>query len=117
MPRVVQRIRVPTKATLTKYGLTAEEWRKILRGQGDVCAICKKFPDSGKLMTDHEHVAGFRKMPPELRRMYVRGVICNFCNLFIVRKQMTLSRAIAAVAYLRAYHRYRPKDKPKRSRT
>lgn len=115
MPKVVQRsqtVNPPTKGTLRTYGLTAEEWLLILRRQGEVCAICKRFPQSGKWVTDHEHVAKFRKMPPETRRLYVRGVICHFCNSHVVGRFVTLEKAVNAVAYLTAYSKRRPVDVP-----
>ena len=65
------------------YGITLEEWNKILAAQGGVCAICK-----GKRSTydtDHDHrlerelrAAGYSDL--EARRYSVRGLLCRRCN-------------------------------------
>ena len=96
-------IRIPQPTTLKKYGLSRLEWSAILSWQGDVCAICKKQPDSGRLVTDHKHVKGWKKMPPERRKLHVRGILCWFCNSSYMGKGMTLSKALNMVEYLRAY--------------
>lgn len=102
-------IRVPTPATLKKYGYTEEEWRAMLIEQGGVCAICEKAPQSGILHFDHEHVRGWKKMPPEKRKLYVRALICQFCNRFVMARTMTLAKARNIVAVLEAYYKRRPK--------
>ena len=94
-------IRVPTQATLRKYGLTAEEWLAILKAQGNVCAICKRVPKSGRWVTDHQHVKGFKHLA--LRRPWVRGIICSFCNSHCVGRFMTLAKAYNVVDYLEAH--------------
>lgn len=109
MPRVrqpkpaVPPLIVPTKGTLRKYGMTVEEWREIAEGQGWVCAICRRVPQSGRLCIDHEHVRGWKRMKPEDRRRYVRGVICFLCNGKCVNKWMTVERAAAVLEYLTKY--------------
>ena len=65
-------VREPTKATLRKYGLVLPEWRAILERQGGVCAICGQVTSSGRLVTDHEHVRGWKKLPPAMRARTVR---------------------------------------------
>ena len=75
----------------------------MLDRQGGVCAVCRRLPKSGKLVTDHEHVRGWRQMPPEQRRRYVRGILCNFCNYRRVGRGMSLEAARGVVAYLEAY--------------
>ena len=97
------RPRVPMPATLRRYGLTAEEWKAILRLQGGVCAICRRMPASGRLVTDHVHVRGWKKMPPEQRKAFVRGVVCFMCNGKCVNKHMTLTKAMNVLAYFEAY--------------
>lgn len=110
MPDVIRLVKVPTTATLRKYGLTESEWLAILARQGNVCAICEKVPESGKFVTDHQHAPKWKKMPPEDRKKYVRGVICHFCNSHCVGRFMTLPKAINVVTYLRAYAKRRPKE-------
>lgn len=105
MPKVngVAVVRVPTKATLRKYGLNAVEWLAILTSQGGVCLVCKRVPISGRWVTDHQHAPKFKKMPPEKRRSYVRGIICPFCNSHCVGRFMTLAKAKNIVVYLEKF--------------
>lgn len=96
-------IRYPSKTTLKKYGLTLMEWMKMLRRQGYVCAICKKVPSSGRFVTDHQHVRGFKKMLPEDKKRFVRGICCQHCNRYYLAKGITVEKAQNIVAYLQAY--------------
>ena len=109
MPRLPPEVRVPTLGTLRKYGLTADEWRDLLRAQGDVCAICERFPLSGRWVTDHEHVKKWKKLAPAIRKLYVRGIICPFCNSHVVGRFVTWEKALNVVKYFRAYRKRRPK--------
>lgn len=57
-----------------RYGLTKEDYFKILMSQNNTCAICKdpervKASKTGILHVDHNHKTG-----------KVRGLICNACN-------------------------------------
>lgn len=60
-----------------KYGLTIEDYDRILEDQGNSCAICHKkdYEVSGdrfskiKFAVDHNHTTG-----------KVRGILCNQCN-------------------------------------
>jgi hypothetical protein len=96
-------IRIPSKATLKKYGLSEQEWTDILHNQGDVCPICKKVPSTGRWVTDHFHVKGFKKMKPEDKKKYVRGVTCWFCNRNYLAKGITIEKAENIVKYLKAH--------------
>ena len=107
MPAIVQ-ARVPLKATLRKYGLTAEDWLKILNSQGGVCAVCKNIPDNGRLCTDHEHVKGWKKLAPEQRKLYVRGLLCYFCNHWYVGRAINVFKAKNTLVYLEAFEKVRP---------
>lgn len=61
---------------LEKFGLTPEDYDRMLAEQGGVCAICRG-PESGKaygggvkrLAVDHCHATGL-----------VRGLLCGNCN-------------------------------------
>jgi hypothetical protein len=95
--------RTPKPATLRKYGLTANEWRVILKRQGGGCAVCGLVPKSGRLCTDHEHVKGWKKMKPEQRKQYVRGILCFFCNHYYVSRAITVVKARNVLKYLSDY--------------
>ena len=96
-------IRAPTTATLKKYGLTADAWLALLAAQGWVCPICDRDAARVRLNTDHEHVPGWRLLPPEERVRYVRGVLCVHCNYRLVPSRMGSAQAEALLAYVRAY--------------
>lgn len=117
----IRLLKIPRKATLTKYGLTEADWLRMCAACNYTCVVCGKPFGDRPLVVDHEHVKGFkarkrrkakrgghvirvRVMSPSERRKYVRGVIHNYCNRF-VRRWLTLSRARAIVAYLEAYER------------
>ena len=109
--------KVPSQGTLRRYGLCTRSWLAILEDQGNVCAICGRVPPSGRWVTDHEHVKGWKKMTPTERRKYVRGVLCFLCNGKCVSKHVTLERAINTVTYFKKYNKRRPKDLPKKTRS
>lgn len=93
----------PSRETLKKYGLDLIKWVSIVQSQGGVCAICKKLPKSGRLHIDHEHVKGWKKMRPEARASYVRGLLCWYCNFNHMGRNMTLDKAENMVKYMENY--------------
>jgi hypothetical protein len=96
-------VRVPQQKTLDKYGLSRQQWISILRSQGGVCAICKKLPPSGRMVTDHEHCRGFKNLPAEARIRYVRGILCWTCNHYCVGRGVSILTSRATTAYLEAH--------------
>lgn len=101
-------IKHPSPVTLAKYGLTLDEWLAYLpkrRGKY-YCRICKKEKD--QFVTDHEHVRGWQDMPPERRKLYVRGVVCGGCNYYVLTKQQTADKHRNAAKYLDEYAKRRP---------
>lgn len=55
-----------------RYGLTREDWNRMLDEQGGVCAICSTDDWGGrsdKPCVDHDHKTG-----------QVRGLLCHACN-------------------------------------
>lgn len=97
--------RVPAAATLRRYGLTQAEWVAIAGRQGNVCAVCRRLPDNGRLCTDHDHVKGWKKMPPHERKWHVRGLLCYFCNHYYVGRCITVAKAANVLAYLTAHEK------------
>lgn len=60
------------------YGITLEEWEQMYKEQNETCFICKRlYP---RMCVDHVHVPGFKKMLPEDKKKYVRGILCFMCN-------------------------------------
>jgi hypothetical protein len=71
---------------LRKYGLTEEDFRRMMRRQRGRCAICqKKFAKRINACVDHCHKTG-----------KVRGLLCRGCNvaMHIVDDDKLLSRLI-----------------------
>lgn len=75
----------------------------IADSQNFVCAICEKLPSSGRLVVDHFHAKGYKKMEPKYKRMFVRGLLCAFCNRFYVAKGINIKKAKNVVLYLQAF--------------
>jgi DNA-directed RNA polymerase subunit RPC12/RpoP len=95
-------MKYPSPATLAKYGLSEFDYRMMYEAQGGVCAICQKEKDKA-LFVDHEHVKGWVKLPPEQRKTYVRGLVCNYCNYRLLFNGMNLDKARNLVKYLEDY--------------
>jgi serine kinase of HPr protein (carbohydrate metabolism regulator) len=81
--------------------LTAVEWLEIAAGQGWHCPICLR--SDVELVTDHLHLAGFKRLPPEERKRYVRGLPCRHCNLRVIPERATAETAQRVADYLRAH--------------
>ena len=102
-------VSVPTPATLKRYGGTVELWSDLVHAQDGKCGVCGKQPTPNKttghvrLVIDHEHVRGWKAMPPEERWTYVRGLVCWFCNHYYLGRGLTLEKALGVVSYLRRY--------------
>ena len=93
----------PTKATLKKYGLSFEEWQKMADDQGHACYVCKQEPKKGRLHIDHEHVKKWKKLEPNERKKWVRGLLCFRCNTSFLGRGITLERAKNVVLYLERF--------------
>lgn len=105
-------VKPPLPETLRKYGLSLDDWREILERQGNVCAICELEPKSGRMVVDHEHVRGYKKLPPEERKRRIRGILCWFCNHWYVGRSITVKKARNVVAYLEEYEARKPAAVP-----
>jgi recombination endonuclease VII len=92
-------ITAPSAKTLAKYGLSEEEWWALLARQDGVCAVCRKVPN-GRFCIDHDHVKGWKKMPPEKRKQHLRGLLCWFCNHTYVGRAITVAKSRNVTAYL-----------------
>jgi hypothetical protein len=92
---------MPTKQTLNKYGLTQKDWDYLYKRQEGNCAICGNPLKRANI--DHFHVKGWKKMKPQQRRKFVRGLLCFQCNYLLLNRMTTLPRLRAAVVYLAAW--------------
>ena len=96
-------LKQPSKQTVKKYGLSLKEWNDIADSQNHVCFICNQLPKSRILCVDHVHVKKFKKMPPEEKKKWVRGLLCRYCNLRVASKAINLEKAKKLVVYLQAF--------------
>jgi len=75
-----------------KFGITHEQYEKILAQQKGICAICKKFRlNKGKkyMAIDHCHKSG-----------KIRGILCHFCNRGLGSFEDSQDFLINAIKYL-----------------
>lgn len=88
--RAARRVGKPVRAIWLKYryGITHDDYDKMLQKQGGACAICRK-PPSGRayLSVDHCHATS-----------KVRGLLCRQCNCALgnVREDLAVLRRLAA---------------------
>ena len=79
------------------YGITREDFNKILLDQGGKCAICNRLFSNRRKSTkphvDHEHE----------KKKRVRGLLCDACNNGIGRFNDRIDLLLSAVEYLRRY--------------
>jgi hypothetical protein len=72
------------QALRRKYGITEEDYRRMLASQGGVCAVCGLARP--RMVVDHDHRTG-----------KVRGILCHNCNL-IIGHSGDSSKVLAAAA-------------------
>ncbi len=78
-----------------KFGITLDDYNKMLKEQGGVCAVCGG-PPSGRwkhrFHVDHDHVTG-----------KVRGLVCFHCNAMMGNAHDGPAILEAGAAYLRKH--------------
>lgn len=99
---------MPSKQTLAKYGLSLEEWQALYNKYQGACHICRIVPSTGRLNVDHFHVPKWKKMLPEERKKYVRGLCCYVCNHRILTRGVTIEKLERAAEYLREWESKKP---------
>lgn len=78
---------------LAQYGITPEDYARMLAEQDDACAVCRMPQRPGRirnLHVDHDHVTG-----------RVRGLLCHNCNVAAGQMQDDPALVDALAAYLR----------------
>ena len=73
-----------------RYGIDSHEYNKLLKLQGNACAICRESNSVKPLCVDHDHVTG-----------KVRGLLCKPCNFIIGFADDSAATLESAIAYLR----------------
>lgn len=68
-----EKVRSRRNGTLKrKYGITIDQYDKLLSDQNGGCAICGRKPGKTPLHVDHCHLSGV-----------VRGILCHQCNWYM----------------------------------
>lgn len=70
----------------SRYGLTKEQYLRMLEKQNYECMICKKETE---LFIDHDHTTGL-----------VRGLLCNHCNFGLGHFKDDIENLKMAILYL-----------------
>jgi hypothetical protein len=85
----LSQLRPPSPQTLKRYGLTVEVWYNLLDFVDGRCPICQRqFTNDFRPVIDHEHgIKNWKKIKPEQKSSFVRGVTCNYCNRFRIPKR------------------------------
>ena len=75
-----------------KYGITLNEYDKLLTIQNERCAICGASKNSfaESLSVDHDHTTG-----------EVRGLLCRNCNLLLGCARDDVATLVNAIKYLK----------------
>lgn len=80
-------------ALMYRYGITSEEYARMVEAQCGACAICNQPPvGKAKLCVDHDHQTGA-----------VRGLLCMKCNIALGRLGDSIEGLRRALAYLRKH--------------
>jgi len=74
--------------TIEQYGITRQDFEKLLAKQGFACAICRK---KAKLNIDHCHLT-----------KQVRGLLCGNCNTGLGMFADDIVRFENAIKYIQA---------------
>jgi hypothetical protein len=79
-------------ARCKKFGITTDQYYKMLADQAGKCAICKRDEtDNGKdLAIDHDHSTG-----------RVRGLLCHHCNAALGHVSDNVDHLQRMIAYLK----------------
>ena len=56
-----------------QYGITLEQYNKMLKAQGGVCVLCGHPPKKMRLAVEHCH-----------KTKRVRGLACFYCNKYLI---------------------------------
>lgn len=71
-----------------KYGITELTYEAMLQKKDGRCWICLKKPTNKPLNVDHDH-----------KTMQVRGLLCFFCNKFLIGRRRKEHAALFSAAH------------------
>lgn len=90
------------------YGITLEQYNKLLSKQHHKCGVCKRPAADFKtnLCVDHDHTTG-----------HIRGLLCTFCNRRVIGRHKEAGLFLNAYEYLKGpFIGWRVPQKKKRKR-
>lgn len=106
------RTRARDRALRRTYGITLEEYRRIVAAQGHQCPICLKPLSGDSNPVDHSH-----------RAKVIRGVVCTYCNRRRIAQHEDWEIVQRIADYLKVHPARRvvgdrrvPRRKPKRKK-
>ena len=87
--KTIARVREGRRKKERSYGVSHDEFLRLLDAQGAVCAICKGGNGKRALSIDHDHATGA-----------VRGLLCDRCNPMLGYARDDVAVLQAAIEYL-----------------
>lgn len=89
-----ERVKVQARSNLLKrkYGITPDDYDRMLAEQNGGCAICRRAPGKRPLHVDHCHATG-----------QVRGLLCHQCNWYLGTIEADVNVLPRLLTYLRSY--------------
>ena len=89
------------------YGITLAQYNPLFEKQKGCCAICgkSKAAEGKNLSVDHDH-----------KRLVVRGLLCSYCNRYLVGRHTDAEVLDKIAAYLRQDTGWKVPPKKRKSR-
>ena len=84
-----------TVKSLEPYGLTVEQWQKMLTDQGGVCTICGKGGKLKHLSVEHDHL-----IKKKHGVIVVNGLVCQRCNRALGAFEWSDEVLLRAIRYM-----------------
>jgi hypothetical protein len=88
--------------SLEPYGLTVEDWKKMLTAQGGVCIICGKGGRTKHLSVEHDHT-----IKKKHGVTVVNGLVCQRCNRALGAFEWDNEVLLRAIRYMQKIIRNR----------
>jgi Recombination endonuclease VII len=94
--RAANREKIRSYNHAATYGLTPSQYNTLLQEQNGVCACCGKLPvGNRRLCVDHDH-----HVEKNIGVIFIRGLLCDACNIGIGKLGDDVVGLRRALAYL-----------------